>query len=75
MSRYTTHNIDEATYLVMKGLKYKGQKLGIVSSNYTFEWTSQLERYRKEFWGKMLFQRYSIILSNICGFLSILAIF
>lgn len=52
MKRYVTHNLDEAAYLVLHGLKYRGEKLGVVSSSYSFVWDAYMEKCRKEFWGK-----------------------
>ncbi len=51
-TKYITHNLNEATYLAMKGLKYKSRCTGAVSSVFSFEHDSLTERYRREFWTK-----------------------
>lgn len=48
--KYVSNNLNEAAYLVLKGLKCKSKYTGLVSATHSFEWTRTLERYRKEFW-------------------------
>ncbi len=48
--KYTSHNIDEAVYLAMKGLTYSAAFTSSNSGRYIFPHTDELEAARKEFW-------------------------
>lgn len=52
MKRYITHNLDEAAFLVSRGLKYRLTKTGCVTSTFRFDRDKMLERYRREFWSR-----------------------
>ena len=50
--RYKTHNLDEAVFLILKGLKYKIGYYDPITAEFSFESSSIQERYRKEFYTK-----------------------
>ena len=47
---YKTHNLNEATYLIMSGCEPNIKKTGIISSEFTFERTKLFEKHRATFW-------------------------
>lgn len=50
VKKYITHNLNEATYLILKGFKYKSKAITGSSATFTFTYDPVVERYRKEFW-------------------------
>lgn len=50
MKKYRTNLIDEATYHVIRGLKYSGKRTGVRSSTFSFDETKELEISRKRFY-------------------------
>lgn len=47
---YTTHNLDEAAFLIVKGMRCKPSARHRVAAEFKFEDTDELERYRRMFW-------------------------
>ena len=49
MTKYITHNLDEATYLILKGLQYSIKYNASISATFTFD-AYYAEPHRKEFY-------------------------